>query len=104
MYKEWMICIVLISCIVIGNIGIQHTLNQSVEGMEERLTHMKETMLEALKSQENEQEGIEKQIEETRTYWETQYKKLSYFVEHDELEKVKTRVIPIRWEHCSRRL
>lgn len=92
MRKEWIISVILIVCILVGNVWLQNKTKQSVEGMEERLGRLKSTLLEALENQQEKQEEIHKQIGEVKDYWEKEYASLTYFIEHDELEKVKTQL------------
>ena len=95
MYKEWIISAVLIVSILCANAIAENKITKSVDQMNEKLNTIKQTMLSAIEEnkkidERNANETIEKQMKEIREYWNAQYSILAYFIEHDELEKVKT--------------
>jgi len=82
MRKEFIIGIIIIVCIIIGNIITQRYTKKSVEGMNEKLEELRESVI-----QQNEKEAGEK-MKDLTEYWNEKYNLLSYYIEHDELEKV----------------
>ncbi len=91
MYKDWIIIVVLVISIFTGNVWLEKTTKTSVDGMQQRLDTLKESFLGVIEDQESAQD-IPPQLEDTKQYWETQYAKLAFFIEHNELEKVNTQL------------
>ena len=92
MWKETIVCVVIISVIVVANIITQNYTLNSVETLTEEIGKVKEL---ALKLDEDEtKHQIENEIKEkmgkTNANWRKRHDKLAYFIEHDELEKVET--------------
>lgn len=97
MWKETIVCVVIISVIVVANIITQNYTLNSVETLTEEIGKVKEL---ALKLDEDEtKHQIENEIKEkmgkTNANWRKRHDKLAYFIEHDELEKVETYFIGI---------
>lgn len=86
MYKEFIICFLVIIIVVVGNIITQNNTDKIVDEMSNHLNHLKQELV----KEENSKEQINLQMEQTRKKWEEQYEKLAYYIEHDELEKVET--------------
>lgn len=88
MWKETIICVVIVIAIVIGNYITQNYTVQSVEELTSKLGELKQ---EIVKEEENiDREKANNKIEEIKKSWEARHDKLAYFIEHDELEKVET--------------
>ena len=64
---------------------------KSIGILSEELEELKKDVIEAEENGEEEvNENIKNKKEEIKKEWENRYDKLAYFIEHDELEKVKT--------------
>lgn len=88
MKKELIICIVVISLVVIGNIVTQNYTKKCVENMEQQLEQFKEVVLQKEKNKEE----IKEKIEMVKTKWDDMQEKLAFYIEHDELEKVEAEI------------
>ena len=86
MYKEFIICFLVIVIVLAGNIITQNNTNKIVDEMSNNLNILKEELVKEEKSKEQ----INLQMQQTREEWEKQYEELAYYIEHDELEKVET--------------
>ena len=91
MYKDWIIIVILVISICTGNVWMEKSTKTSVDGMEQRLNTLKETCLGVIEEKKSVQD-IPQQLEDAKQYWETQYAKLAFFIEHNELEKVNTQL------------
>lgn len=88
MKKELVICIVVISFVIIGNIVTQNYTKKCVEDMEQQLEQFKEVMLQKEKNKEE----INSNVKKVKTKWNHMQEKLAFYIEHDELEKVETEI------------
>ncbi len=88
MKKELIICIVVISLVVIGNIVTQNYTKKCVEDMEQQLEQFKAVVLQKEKNKEE----IKEKIEMVKTKWDDMQEKLAFYIEHDELEKVEAEI------------
>lgn len=86
MTKELVICIIIVVLIFAGNAITQGYLNKSVTVITENLDELKEEIV----KEEVNIELAKNKIENIYNNWEYRNKKLAYYVEHDELEKVNT--------------
>ncbi|MCI8640711.1 MAG: DUF4363 family protein [Clostridia bacterium] len=92
MIKELVICIIIVVLIFVGNAITQGYLNESVNITTQSLNELKEELV----KEEVNLEISKKKIEETYGDWKNRYKKLAYYVEHDELEKVDTQLTGVK--------
>jgi len=87
MLKEAIICIV----IIIGILGLefytQNFTSKSVKEITEIFDKIKERL------GENNVEDAKNEINKISSKWEGKQKKLAYYIEHDELEKVHTAIV-----------
>ena len=84
-------CIIIVIAIIVGNIVTQNYTVKSIWILSEELEELKKDVIEAEENGEEEvNENIKNKKEEIKKEWENRYDKLAYFIEHDELEKVKT--------------
>lgn len=90
MWKEIIICIVIVILIFIGNYASQNYTVESVKDLNTQLSDLEELI-----GQDENNTKIENKIEEIKTNWDDRYKKLAYFIEHDELEKVEANLTSI---------
>ena len=87
MYKELIISIIIVVSIIFLNDITTKYLEESTQIISEDLKELKQ------KEGEDEQK---KQIEKVLEDWEKRYDKLAYYIEHNELEKVKTKIINVK--------
>ena len=94
MWKEVIICGVIIITILIGN---QITQNYSVETIEELTKELEELKQEMHQEQENiDFERTNEKIDNIFKQWNERHDKLAYYIEHDELEKVETNLTSLK--------
>lgn len=86
MKKELIICIVIVVLVIIGNIITQNYTNKSVDKTSKQLQELRE---EIIKKDVN-LNYVNEKIKNICTVWGEQHEKLAFYIEHDELEKVKT--------------
>lgn len=89
MWKETIICIVLVIAIIIGNYMTQNYTKKSVKELSNKLNVLKEDILN-VEEHKITIEQAKKTMEEVKKEWEVRHDKLAYYIEHDELEKVET--------------
>lgn len=94
MLKELIISIIIILLIFIGNGVTESYTKQSVEDTTNKLEELREEIIK--EENEIEQEKAKKMINEVHEKWDEKYKKLAYYIEHDELEKVETELTGLR--------
>lgn len=92
MKKELIICIFIIALIIIGNVITQNYTNECVSQINKKLDTLKEISL----AKDTDSENINKQIREIEDDWNFFQETLSYYIEHDELEKVETQIFNIK--------
>ena len=94
MWKEVIICGVIIITIFIGN---QITQNYSVETIEELTKQLEELKQEMYQKQENvDSEKNNEKMDDIFKQWNERHDKLAYYIEHDELEKVETNLTSLK--------
>lgn len=86
MAKELVICIIIVVSIFAGNAITQGYLNKSVTIITENLDELKEEIV----KEEINIELVKNKVQNIYNNWEEKNKRLAYYVEHDELEKVNT--------------
>ena len=92
MFKETIICIVIVMTIVLGNNITQNYTKESVSELSSDLM----TIREDVSKKDRENEKIQKEAEEIYQQWGKRHNQLAYYIEHDELEKVETELIAIK--------
>ncbi len=92
MYKEIIICSIVIIIVVGLNIFTEKYTNESVSVITGNLENLKETIL----SDEQNDENINNKIEEITKSWNERHQNLAYYIEHDELEKVETEIVLLK--------
>ena len=88
MKKEMIICIIVIAFIVIGNVITQNHTKQCVLQLNQELSNLKSEIIVA----EKKHEELKNKSKEIRELWNNMQETLSFYVEHDELEKVETQL------------
>ena len=86
MFKESIICIVIIFAIFVGNFITQDYTKNTVEELTEELSSLRDKIL-----QEN-SETLNKTLENVNNKWQEKHDKLAYYIEHNELEKIETEI------------
>jgi|GEM_PF-368675 len=89
MVKEIIICICIVGIILIGNYVTQNYTKEMEKEMNEKLSYLKEELKKMEEEKEVDIENIEKEVDNINTIWKRRYKRLAYYIEHDELEKVE---------------
>lgn len=90
MRKEFVICIIIIVTITVGNILIKNYTNSAGKDMISKLEKLK------ISIGKNNSEEIEKKLSEVNQIWEEKQAKLAYFIEHNELEKVDVNLVSLK--------
>lgn len=90
MFKELVICIVIIITIVSLDIFTQNFTEKTVAEITKSFNSLKEAIL-------NEDiEEMQEQTENITKDWEQRNEKLAYFIEHNELEKVSNAIVEMK--------
>ena len=89
MWKETIICVVIVIAIIVANVITQNYTVESVKYLSEELGELREDILN-IENNENMETQIKEKIDKTVNDWEKRHDKLYYYIEHDELEKVET--------------
>lgn len=91
MKKEFIICIIVIILVIFGNIITQNHTKQCVEQLDKELTDLRVRIIASEKSKD-EEKALENKSEEIKQNWDNMQETLSFYIEHDELEKVETQL------------
>lgn len=89
MIKETIISIIIIIFIIALDFVTQNYTKDTVEQASAMLSDLKEEI-------KKEEDNLANDMEKIYRKWEERRKKLAYFIEHDELEKVETNLTNIR--------
>lgn len=92
MKKEMIICIVVIALVVIGNVMTQNNTKKCVAELNGQLEEIKEKITIKPESEE-ERKKLKQKSEEIKENWDNMQETLSFYIEHDELEKVETQLV-----------
>ena len=87
MKKELIICLVIICSIVIGDIWLQNYTSKTLDTISTNLEELKETL--------NDNKFSKEKVIQVNNEWDKKFNILTCFLEHDELEKVKTQLVAI---------
>jgi hypothetical protein len=90
MLKEAVICIIIIICIIGLEIYTQNFTEETVKEIRGSFAKIEECI------SRQEIEGLNNELEKIGTRWEEKQKKLAYYIEHDELEKVHTSIVTMK--------
>ena len=88
MKKEIIICIFVVIAVVVLNILTMNYTKESVESIRTELDTIREDI-----KQEKDIETIANKISEMKSKWEDRYNILSFYIEHNELEKVHLYIV-----------
>lgn len=86
MYKEIIVSLVIIIGIVVLNNITENYTKDSLEIMSKNFDEIREELL----TENQQEESLILKIEDMKSIWDNRSKKLAYYIEHDELEKVDT--------------
>lgn len=92
MYKELVISIVVIACIIIGNVITQKNTVEAVNQISGELTILREE----IEKKEADQEEAKKKMKKVEEIWEERYYTMAFYIEHNELEKVQTELTKLK--------
>lgn len=92
MYKEIVISLVIIICIVILNVLTGNYTNDSLEIMSEEFVGIRKELLIEGRSED----VLVQRVENIKNKWGERSKVLAYYIEHDELEKVETYLVALK--------
>ena len=92
MHKEVIISIVIVVIIVIGNVITQNYTRKSVEAISSDLNSLRQE----LNVDDVNREEAKKHFDEIEKKWDNMQEKMSYYIEHDELEKVRTNLTELK--------
>ncbi len=87
MVKEFIICVIILILIFVGNGITQGYSRDSIEDINGKLTEL-EQIIDKENQEEIDQEEVNKREEEIDKQWDDMFSKLAYYIEHEELEKV----------------
>lgn len=90
--KEFIVCVVIIVAIIVGDIFLQKYTKESLNLINEKLSYIKEDLK---KGDDLKKEEINKKVGEINKEWDKRFNILTCFLEHNELEKVKTQLVSI---------
>lgn len=93
MRRTLIICIIIIIAIVLGDIMLQ----KYVESVFEPINHTLDEIANNLNEENeiNNKDELKNKMSEVDKLWDSQFKKMACFLEHDELEKVKTQFVVV---------
>lgn len=91
MKKEYIIIICIIVVVIGGNLFAQKYTEKSVEMMSDKIEEMIPDIIEG-----NNDDLIKQKYEKISQIWESRFTVLAYYIEHDELEKVKTELVTLQ--------
>lgn len=90
MFKETVICIIIVLTIFALDLFTQNFTQNTVNEITNILSDLKEKVL---KEDQSQIDTMSKKLDE---YWESVHDKLAYYIEHDELEKVDTAIVTMK--------
>lgn len=86
MIKEIVICIIIIVLIFVGDVVTQNYTNDSIGETSRNLSQLRDELV----KEDADFKILKEKIVGVRGDWDNRHRKLAYYVEHDELEKVET--------------
>ena len=96
MKKEIIISIIVITIVIIGNIVTQNNTKQSVAELNGNLDELKQNLIgiaDGEKKMDVDYLRYKEMSTEIRDIWDEMQEVLSFYIEHDELEKVDTAIV-----------
>lgn len=105
MKKEIIISIIVITMVIIGNIVTQNNTKKTVAKLNEKLANLKNSLIDVIDDNKKKDENYLKYKEKSsdiRNRWDEMQELLSFYIEHDELEKVETQLAVINGQMESK--
>ena len=90
MYKEVVICIVVIAVIVSLDVFTQKYTRSTTSDITQILADLKSDML------KEDRDKIDEKVKKLDEKWGKKHDRLAYYIEHDELEKVDTAIVSLK--------
>ena len=90
MYKEIIICLIVLVIVMLLNITTQNSTKSSVLIVTDELDSLRKVVIDEKVNESNEI------IDKILNIWDAEYEKLSYYIEHNELEKVKVELVELK--------
>lgn len=87
MFKETVICIIIVIAIFSLDMFTQNYTNHAVADISDRFSSLRENILKEDKDQ------MDEELKKLDENWNEMHDKLAYYIEHDELEKVDTAIV-----------
>lgn len=84
MYKEMIICVVLVILIIIGDYVTQKYTENTVDFLTNELEILRQSL------HESSIDKADEELNKIDNKWQEVHDRLAYYIEHDELEKVET--------------
>lgn len=91
MRRTLIICIIIVIAIILGDIMLQRYVKQVFEPINYMLDEIANKLDE--ENEINNKEELKNKMGEVDNLWDSKFKKMACFLEHDELEKVKTQLV-----------
>ena len=92
MLKEIIICITILVTIIFANVITQNYTKVSVEELSQKLSVLREKLLQEEINDENAKESAEN----INNQWTERHDKLAYYIEHNELEKIESEITALK--------
>ena len=105
MKNEIIISIIVITMVIIGNIVTQNNTKKTVAKLNEKLANLKNSLIDVIDDNKKKDENYLKYKEKSsdiRNRWDEMQELLSFYIEHDELEKVETQLAVINGQMESK--
>ena len=90
MFKETVICIIIVIAIFSLDMFTQNYTNHAVADISDRFSSLRGNILKEDKDQ------MDEELKKLDENWNEMHDKLAYYIEHDELEKVKTELTGLK--------
>lgn len=90
MFKEIIICLIIVTAIFSLDIYTQNYTKDTTEQITEIFAELKDEII------KEDKEQIKNIIEELDEIWHEKHHKLAYYIEHDELEKVDVSIVNMK--------
>lgn len=94
MKKELIICLLVITIVIVGNLLTQNYTKQSAKEMNEKLFELRAELTKENKSKDK----ITERVNKVKEKWDEKQELLAFYIEHDELEKVETQLFLLSGE------
>lgn len=93
MKKEIIIVCIILVCIIAGHIATQKYTEKIFNGLNSSFDNLKNSIS---NEEDINHERAQSNIQNIQSDWDNKYKKLAFYIEHDELEKVEAGLAIIR--------